>query len=401
MKNISIIIPSHSSDKYITELLLAIKKQTLQPLEIIIIDSYASDEFTQKIKKIGLEGKVKIINYNKVSYPSNKRNFGASIARGEFLAFLDVKTIPEKNWLENYYNYCKKNNYFAVFGCTKYNYNNFFQKLLLFASYGFINHETTPGTLISKENFKKIGKFFENVRAGEDEEWRSRIKKNNYKTFYPTAYSLQYSHLPENLIETTKKYFQYSLHTSLVQVQQKIKNLYLSILLLFSALIIPKWNHMLSGWNQNPLYIPHITKIYIISFLIILLILLFFYFFTNFKIFILRSIFFKFFCYLAFIIVSISIYYWNERVANWVESAVWYIPHITKIYTLIVVSLSIFIRGIYMPLKKEVPLKSLFIFNWLYVGLLGVILDLIKAPGYILGALIYPFISLKNLVFKK
>jgi len=401
VKNISIIIPSHSSQKYIIELLLAIKKQTLQPLEIIIIDSYASVEFKQTIKKIGLGCKIEIINYNKVSYPPNKRNFGASIARGEFLAFLDVKTIPEQDWLETYYNYIKGNKFFAIFGSTKYHYQNTFQKFLIFASYGFINHETLPGTIISKKNFEKIGKFFENVRAGEDEEWRFRIKKNNYKTFCPTTYSLQYSHLPENLIETSKKYFQYSLHASLVQVQQNIKNLYLSILLLFSALIIPKWNFMFTNWDQSPLYIPHITKIYIISSLIILLILLFFHFFLNFRIFISKSILFIFFCYLTFFLVSVSIFYWNERVANWVESAVWYIPHITKIYLSIIVSLSIIIRGIFMPLKRKVPLKFLLMFKWIYVGLLGTVLDLIKAPGYIIGAIIYPIISLRNFVLKK
>jgi hypothetical protein len=158
---------------------------------------------------------------------------------------------------------------------------------------------------------------------------------------------------------------------------------------------------MFTNWDQSPLYIPHITKIYIISSLIILLILLFFHFFLNFRIFISKSILFIFFCYLTFFLVSVLIFYWNERVANWVESAVWYIPHITKIYLSIIVSLSIIIRGIFMPLKRKVPLKFLLMFKWIYVGLLGTVLDLIKAPGYIIGAIIYPIISLRNFVLKK
>jgi hypothetical protein len=54
---------------------------------------------------------------------------------------------------------------------------------------------------------------------------------------------------------------------------------------------------------------------------------------------------------------------------------------------------SVFYRGIYFPLKNEVGVKNLFPIRWLAVGILGVLLDLAKAPGYLLGSIMLPFIK--------
>ena len=45
------------------------------------------------------------------------------------------------------------------------------------------------------------------------------------------------------------------------------------------------------------------------------------------------------------------------------------------------------LRGIFFPLKHGLVLKDIFPFQWIRIGLVGSILDLIKAPGYIIGAI--------------
>jgi hypothetical protein len=45
-------------------------------------------------------------------------------------------------------------------------------------------------------------------------------------------------------------------------------------------------------------------------------------------------------------------------------------------------------RGFFLPLKRKVELGFLFPFRWIQIGLLGLSLDLVKAPGYIVGAVI-------------
>jgi hypothetical protein len=70
------------------------------------------------------------------------------------------------------------------------------------------------------------------------------------------------------------------------------------------------------------------------------------------------------------------------------EDAVLYVPHITKMYVGGVILVSILYRGFFLPLKRKVEPSFLFPFRWLQVGLLGLCLDLIKGPGYVVGAFI-------------
>ena len=74
-------------------------------------------------------------------------------------------------------------------------------------------------------------------------------------------------------------------------------------------------------------------------------------------------------------------------------------PHITKIFIIITLISSLIIRGIIIPLSRNIKSSYLFPFNWLIVGLLGVLLDLSKAPGYLIGSLALPFLKIINNVF--
>ena len=73
--------------------------------------------------------------------------------------------------------------------------------------------------------------------------------------------------------------------------------------------------------------------------------------------------------------------------ALWVEESIYYIPHITKSYILILVLSSLVFRGVYTPLRKGVGKDYLFPFRWFWVGTIGSILNIVKVPGYSLGAI--------------
>ena len=163
-------------------------------------------------------------------------------------------------------------------------------------------------------------------------------------------------------------------------------SIYFSIFIVLFSIILIKWNSII-GWNEESiLYIPHITKIYLLCislFLILYHILNFF--LKKFKInetilYVVKIIF--------VVLFSGLIFNWNRIFAKWVEDAVWYIPHISKFYVSFLIILSVSFRGIIMPLKKKVQINYLFPINWIFVGILGLILDLAKAPGYIYGGMV-------------
>ena len=136
---------------------------------------------------------------------------------------------------------------------------------------------------------------------------------------------------------------------------------------------------------------PHITKIYLLSATLILLLSLLF----N-RIFIKRSskpFLQNVYKMSFFIIIAFGVYNWNSSLAGWVEGSVWYIPHITKTFILLLCFASFIYRGLYFPIKNNIAFDFLFPINWIFVGLLGLFLDIVKAPGYLIGALISPFIK--------
>lgn len=81
-------------------------------------------------------------------------------------------------------------------------------------------------------------------------------------------------------------------------------------------------------------------------------------------------------------------YRWNAVFAQWEMESILYVPNITKI-ALVVVAVAYFLyRGILRPLRANVSPSFLFPWRWLAVGLVGLCLDLAKAPGLLWGALL-------------
>lgn len=388
--HISLVIPTFNCADNLKVLLASIAGQSLHPNEIIISDSSDNKLIEDLVSSTSIGIPIIYIKSHK-KYPGEKRNEGALAANFEWIAFLDVGTIPRFSWLEESLLIATSHGYDAIFGLTKYRALNHFQELLRAATFGRFGHETTPGTLVKLEYFKKSGGFIEDIRAGDDQEWRMQLRDVSNKCFTPNHTTLDYSILPSSLIAMQKKYFIYAFHGTRVSAQKKSRDIYFCILLLLSMVIVTKWNHVIDGWDTNPLFIPHILKIYTLSMVA-----------TLFTYIVIRSFagragqlsvldwFSKIF---LFCLISLSVYNWNASIIEFVEGSILYIPHITKIYLSLVLMASFFYRGVQLPLKLGVKKNFLFPKNWIIVGLIGLSLDLVKAPGILLGVFLAPFLK--------
>ena len=387
MQDVSIIIPTFHFADVAKQVLLSALQQTLAPKEIIIIDS--SEDHSIRDLVSALESEIPI-NYQKVaqSFPGEARNLGVTFANYEWLAFLDSKTIPRSDWLESNFETLEANNVDVVFGSTRYLADTGFQKALRACVFGMKDIETTPGSIIKKSHFDDMGGFREGVRTGDDMEWRQVIKRSSLSCITPKRTSLTYNELPKTLLPTLKRFFIYQLHGTRVDIQNTSKNIMFSFSLIFLTILIPKWNSIV-GWEDSMLYFPNITKLYI-SLLAALAV---------FSLVVKRdwlirntnSIFGIAALISAFIVFLFIATTWNHKIAGWVEDSVWYFPHVTKVYISLALSGSIIYRGIYFPLKNGITLTELLPFWWIKVGLLGLMLDVAKAPGYVLGALLKLF----------
>ena len=71
-------------------------------------------------------------------------------------------------------------------------------------------------------------------------------------------------------------------------------------------------------------------------------------------------------------------------------------PHITKLYLATLLALSFISRGIIFPIKRGVHNKYLFPYRWIGIGLIGLILDISKSPGYFMGSLVIVYRKVKS-----
>ena len=383
--SISVVIPTRNDSQLLGKILTKINNLTLLPKEIVIIDSSTNDGAKNIIEEYDDSIPV-TYQFVEKAYPGKARNAGVELVTGDWIAFLDSKTIPDKDWLERYQHLVQAYHVDAVFGVTQFDAKSPFQKALRAATYGKIGHHTVPGTLINKKVFIDSGGFLEHVRMGEDIEWRERLMKQGFNIHRPEKPVIFYYGLPDNFSSTMKKYLTSAYHTARLNILRNVKDAYLTLLLILSAIILPKWNYLIGGWDTNPLFIHHVTKIYIIALVFLFLIyqLVHYLFFRSMS----QKLFLRTLQLIAIIFITLAVFNWNAVIAGWVEDAVLYVPHITKIYVCILILTSILCRGILLPLKREVEPSFLFPFRWIQIGLLGLSLDLIKAPGYVVGAVI-------------
>lgn len=85
--HISVIIPAHNEEQYITKTLLALKLQTQPPYEIIVVANACTDRTAQRAR--AYTKNVLVTRRKGISAALNK---GARHARGEILVFLDADT---------------------------------------------------------------------------------------------------------------------------------------------------------------------------------------------------------------------------------------------------------------------------------------------------------------------
>ena len=381
---VSIIIPVYTGHQNLKSVLRAINRQTLLPSEIVIVDSCSHTKVKELIDNIHLEIPIHYHREHKRCFPGKARNIGVSIAKYEYIAFLDCRTVPSDNWLHHYSQVIKDNEVGMVIGSTKALANKKFQWYLRTGTYGTRCHNTLPGSLMEKQLFEDVGEFLEALRMAEDQEWVQRLQKKRIEFASVNTPFIEYDGLPESLSVACRKYLKSGYYTSFVM--ENFKNLLGSVLLIAAILIIPRWNFMMKGWNMSPFFIPNLTKIVFLIVTSLLLIWRFFYFLMPKK---LPDNIFVLTAKLSILgMITLAIYNWNRSMALWLENAAFIVPHITQIYIGLLLASGFIYRGLIKPMMNKTPPKELLPYNWLFVGIVGLLLDLSKIPGTIVGSVV-------------
>ena len=105
MPKVSIIVPVYNVEKYIDKCLSSLVNQTLNDIEIIIVNDGSIDNSEHIILKYKEKYPSKIVYLKKENGGlSDARNFGMPYAKGDYIAFLDSDDYVELDTYEKLYN---------------------------------------------------------------------------------------------------------------------------------------------------------------------------------------------------------------------------------------------------------------------------------------------------------
>lgn len=119
MIKVSIIVPVHNSEMYLHKCLDSLVNQSLEEIEIILINDNSTDESINILQeyKNRYPNKIILIDSKERQGPGGARNEGLNIASGQYIGFVDSDDYVEIEMFEELYNLAISGNYDMVDCC--------------------------------------------------------------------------------------------------------------------------------------------------------------------------------------------------------------------------------------------------------------------------------------------
>ena len=111
MPKVSVIVPFYNVEGYIEKCLETLVSQTLEDIEIILVNDGSKDKSIEIVNKFLKMYPEKLVYLEKENGGlSDARNYAINYAKGEYIAFLDSDDYVEKDMYEKMYELAKKEN---------------------------------------------------------------------------------------------------------------------------------------------------------------------------------------------------------------------------------------------------------------------------------------------------
>ncbi|MES0371594.1 MAG: glycosyltransferase family 2 protein [Mariprofundaceae bacterium] len=209
--SVSVVIPTYNAAQTIERCVEGLRKQSLMPLEIIIVDNGSSDATVDYITSVINDFPCKIRLLNEASRgAAAARNCGVRAASGAWIAFTDSDCIPDKQWLSSGCDLIKEKNCLAMAGPAWGTMEGDLSAKLLGlttlsvgcedhwredAGETGINGFASANFWINKSLFDQVEGFDESLTvSGEDYDLCARVFETGTAVYYSTSLKVRHIH---------------------------------------------------------------------------------------------------------------------------------------------------------------------------------------------------------------
>jgi len=176
---ISVIIPAKNSERTIGKCLSSVFDQDFKPFEVIVVDGGSKDGTLDVAKACG--ARVFLEPPHEGNAPGIGRNYGATNAKGNVLAFLDSDCYPEKTWLTQVARILSDGKV-GIYGIIVRDKNGNVVSRAFHYLHMQISYDFAPSRCMAiiKKLFWKVDGFDETLTSGEDNDLSYRVKELGY-----------------------------------------------------------------------------------------------------------------------------------------------------------------------------------------------------------------------------
>lgn len=196
---ISIVIRAKNESAWIGRVLAAIKHQSIQDYEVVLVDNASTDGTAEKAKRYG--AKIVLIPDSEFTY-GRALNKGIRSSTGDIIVSLSAHCIPTNNlWLQHMIMNFRRGDVAGVYGRQEPLPDSTpFDKRDLWITFGLdrVTQEKDPffhnaNSAIRRDVWEEIH-FDEEIHGQEDRDWAKKVLAAGYKIIYEPRASVYHHH---------------------------------------------------------------------------------------------------------------------------------------------------------------------------------------------------------------
>lgn len=169
---ISVIITTKNEERNIANCIRSIKNQTYQNIELILVDNFSDDKTAEIAKTLGA------IIYFKGNERSAQRNYGAKVATGEYILYLDADMILNPTLIADCVAKCKQDLDDALYVPERIVGEGFWIKVRDFERSFYTGTVIDAVRFVRRNLFLQVGGFDETLVGPEDWDLDRKIRKS-------------------------------------------------------------------------------------------------------------------------------------------------------------------------------------------------------------------------------